>query len=353
MKAFSVIMNAIYAIAIVAVLLFVVGGFIPEDLNGEPLGIDIGTESEYPISDPVELLEMNIKDAVHSYGNAATVHIDDGVSIATVYPNDDASVTDAADAIHDYYILHPDSDKKAVLKGGDQKVLTQEMIMRESNEIAIRIYTEITITNNLRYDLLDIDVSVDQLNDKGVAIYKIISSESTTIATGQAASLPINVEINTLNSALIMLIGASDTIDINIGFDISGKYLYGLAGASVHAAAKFSTESPIDPPVIDDHKITVTSDEKLDIVPMDGFSASIGDIDITFINDDLTGFSLVIDSGSAMTILEVLKAQYAAENYTIEIDTGDPSNPEIIELEPEEYAQLIDIVEQIMEGLSE
>ncbi len=351
MKAFSVIMNAIYAIAIVAVLLFVVGGFIPEDLSGEPLGIEIGAESEYPVSDSVELLEMNIKNAVQSYGNPATVHIDSGASIATVNPSDDASVTDAANAIHDYYILNPDSTKTVVLKGGDQKVLTQEMIMRESNEIAIKIYTEIVITNNLRYDLLDIDVSVDQLNNEGVKIYTIISSKSTTIATGKTASLPINVEINTLNSALIMFIGASDTIDINIGLDISGKYLYGLAGATVHATAKFSTESPIDELVITENKITVTSDQKLDIIPMDGFSASIGDIEITFINDDINGLSLMIDSGLGMSILEVLEAQYEAEDYTIEIDTGDPLNPEIVELEPEQYAQLIDIVRQIMEAV--
>ncbi len=207
------------------------------------------------------------------------------------------------------------------------------------------------IINNLRYDLLDIDIGVDQISETGNTKYRIVSSEPTTIATGETASLPINLEINTLNSALIMLIGDSTTFDINIGLEISGKYLYGIAGVSVYATAKFST-STTNPIVIDieENKVTVTSDDKLDMIPVESLSASIGDIDVVITNDDLNGFSVVIDSGTAMTILEVLEAQYANEDYTIEIDTGDP-DPEIIELTKEQYAQLIDIVEQVMAGV--
>lgn len=148
-----------------------------------------------------------------------------------------------------------------------------------------------------------------------------------------------------------MLIGDSTTFDINIGLEISGKYLYGIAGVSVYATAKFST-STTNPIVIDieENKVTVTSDDKLDMIPVESLSASIGDIDVVITNDDLNGFSVVIDSGTAMTILEVLEAQYANEDYTIEIDTGDP-DPEIIELTKEQYAQLIDIVEQVMAGV--
>lgn len=347
MKAFSVIMHAIYAIAIVAALLFVVGGFVPEDLNGSPLDVSIGAESEYPASDPIEILEMNIGSSVDSYGNTATVYGKNGDYIATVNPNDDPSVTAAAIEVHAYSLLNPNAT--VVLKGSDGRVLTQEMIMKESNEITVRIYTEILITNNLRYDLLDVNVGVDQLSDAGTAKYRIVSSEPTTIATGEAASLPIDIEINTLNSALIMLIGDSGTLDINIGFEISGKYLYGLAGASIYATAKFSTgtNNPIDSIHIDDNRVEVTSNEKFDQIPIDGVSASIGAIEITITNNDIDGFSMVIDSGSGASILEVLEAQYAAENYIIEIDMGDP-----IELTAEQYAQLIDIVRQLMEGAS-
>lgn len=342
-------MNAIYAIAIVATLLFVASAVVPEDLNANPLDVEIGTESEYPASDSIEILEMNVKNAVNLYGNPATVFGQDGTELATVYPDDDASVTVAVTEINLYGLSNP--DHKVVLKGGDGETLTQEMIIRESNEISINIYTEIFIINNLRYDLLDIDIGVDQISETGNTKYRIVSSEPTTIATGETASLPINLEINTLNSALIMLIGDSTTFDINIGLEISGKYLYGIAGVSVYATAKFST-STTNPIVIDieENKVTVTSDDKLDMIPVESLSASIGDIDVVITNDDLNGFSVVIDSGTAMTILEVLEAQYANEDYTIEIDTGDP-DPEIIELTKEQYAQLIDIVEQVMAGV--
>lgn len=346
MKAFSVIMHAIYAIAIVAALLFVVGGFVPEDLNGSPLDVSIGAESEYPASDPIEILEMNIESSVDSYGNTATVYGENGDYIAAVNPNDDLSVTAAASAVSAYGLLHPDD--MVVLKGGDGKTLTQQMILKESDEITTRIYTEISITNNLRYDLLDVNVGVDQLSGAGTAKYRIVSSEPTTIATGETTSLPIDIEINTLNSALIMLIGNTTTLDINVGFEISGKYLYGLAGASIYATAKFNTGvTNTIVPVISPGKIEVTSSEKFDQIPIDNVTASIGAIDITITNDDINGFSMVIDSGSGASILEVLEAQYADGDYTINIDMGDP-----VELTGEQYAQLIDIVRQLMEGVS-
>lgn len=133
-------MNAIYAIAIVATLLFVASAVVPEDLNANPLDVEIGTESEYPASDSIEILEMNVKNAVNLYGNPATVFGQDGTELATVYPDDDASVTVAVTEINLYGLSNP--DHKVVLKGGDGETLTQEMIIRESNEISINIYIQ-------------------------------------------------------------------------------------------------------------------------------------------------------------------------------------------------------------------
>lgn len=350
MKAFSIITNAIYAIAIVAILLFLVGGFIPEDLNKSPLDVDIGTESEYSTSDPIEILELNIGSAVNSYGNTVTAYgknTDDILTRITIIdPNDNVSVTTAVAEIKIHYSSHAE-DNKVVLKGIDGKILTQRMIMKESDEITTRMYTEISVTNNLRYDLLEVNIGVDQLNNEGTVKYRIVSSEPITIAVGETASLPIDIKINTLNSALIMLIGAKDTIDINLGFDISGKYFYGLAGAEIYANAKFSTltTNPIDNVKITDNKIEVESNKKIELIPIENVSASIGLIEIDIKNDS-TGFSIVIDSGTTKTIIEALESQYVSEDYTIVVDIGD--GLETITFEPKEYAQMIDIVKQLM-----
>lgn len=348
MKAFSVIINAIYAIAIVAALLFVVLGFIPEDLSVEPLGLEIGAESEYPATDSKELFEMNFESAVNSYGNTATVYAKTPGNVLTVIgtvdPNDSTTVTTSAIAANSHGLVH--TDDTIILKGGDGEILTQEMIMKESNEITIHVYTEISITNNLRYDLLEVNVGVDQISETGTTKYRIVSSEPTSIATGQTASLPVDVEINTLNSALIMMIGESDTFDLNIGFEISAKYLYGLAGAQIYANATFSTgvTNTFDI-VVNSNKITVTSTEELEL-PFEDISAKIGGISIDITNDS-SGISIVIDGGTEK-IIDVLQDQYDNGDYTIVIDTGDPSNPEIIELTQEEYIQMLDIVRQLM-----
>lgn len=342
-------MNAIYAIAIVAALLFVVLGFVPEDLSGEPLGIEIGADCEYPADDSKELFEMNFESAVNSYDNTATVYAKTTENvlneIGIIYPNNSTSVTTAANAAKTHGDSNPDD--KIILKGVDGEILTQEMIIKESNEISMHIYTEISITNNLRYDLLEVNVGVDQLSETGTTKYRIVSSEPTSIATGQTASLPVDVEINTLNSALIMMLGDSESFELNIGFEISGKYLYGLAGAQIYANATFNTGvTNTFGIVVSPEKITVTSTEELEL-PFQEVKATIGDVTIEIKTEPT--LSIEIENAMGDTIVEALEAQYNNEDYTIEIETGDPLNPvEVIELTQEEYAQMLDILKQLM-----
>ncbi len=348
MKAFSVIMHAVYALAIAGLILFVALGFIPQNTGEMPLDIKLEAESTYEVSESNGMLEYNFSDAVDNHEGPADAYTEAGVKIpgTTIYPDDDASVTAAVTAVKAYAVLHP-GVTTVTLKDNDGTVLTQMMIMKESNEITTNMYTEISITNRLRYDLMDIAIGVDQLNDTGTVSYRVAESEPTTIKTGETCSLPVDISINSLNSALIMLTGSGDTMSIYMGFDISGNYLYGLAGASVYATAVF--ESTTDAPDVDiaATQISITSTEPIEQFPSDlNVTATIGAINVTIVNGP-GGFSVEMGDGS-VNIVDELQDQYDEGDYTIEI--GVSPDTEVIELTQEEYAQMLDLIKQVMEA---
>ncbi len=347
MKAFSVIMHAVYALAIAGLILFVALGFIPQDTGEMPLDVKLEAESTYEVSEPNGVLEYNFSDAVDTYGGPADAYTDTGVKIpgTTVNPGDDASVTAAVTAVKAYAVSNPEVTS-VTLKDNGGNVLTQTMIMKEGDEITTNMYTEISITNRLRYDLIDIAIGVDQLNDTGTVSYRVAESAPSTIKTGETFSLPVDISINSLNSALIMLTGSGDTLSIYMGFDVSGKYLYGLAGASIYATAVFESTTAAPDVDISATRISVTSTEPIDQLPSDlDITATIGAITVTIVNDS-TGFSLVMGDGT-VNIVDELQAQYDEGDYTIEV--GVPPDSEVITLTQEQYAQMLDLVKQVME----
>ncbi|MEA4977550.1 MAG: hypothetical protein VB016_03245 [Methanomassiliicoccaceae archaeon] len=347
-KAFSVIMHAIYALAVVGAILFVAFGFIPESTEESPLDFKLEVESTYDVSEPVGVLEYNFSDAVNSYGNRADAYTEEGDMIpgTTIYPDDDASVTAAVASVKAYALSNPDT-ATVTLKDQGGTVLTQSMIMKESDEITTNMYTEISITNRLRYDLIDIEVGVDQLNDTGTVSYRIVDSVPTTIKTGETQVIPVNISINSLNSALIMLTGSGDTMDIYMGFDISGRYLYGLAGASIYAKAAFTSSTAAPDVDISATQISVTSTEPIDQLPSDlDVTAFIGAVKVTIVNGP-GGFSMEMGDGT-VDIVDELQAQYDQGDYTIEVGVG--PDTEIIELTQEQYAEMIDLIKQVMES---
>lgn len=347
-RAFSVIMHAIYALAVVGAVLFVAFGFIPESIEELPLDFKLEVESTYDISEPVGVLEHNFSDAVNSYGNPADAYTEEGGMIpgTTIYPNDAASVTAAVANIKAHASSDPDA-ATVTLKGQGGTVLTQSMMMKESDGITTNMYTEISITNRLRYDLMDIEVGVDQLNDTGTVSYRIMDSVPTTIKTGETRAIPVNISINSLNSALIMLTGSGDTMDIYMGFDISGRYLYGLAGASIYAKATFTSSAAAPDVGISATQISITSTDPINQLPSDlNVTASIGEVKVTIVNGP-GGFSMKMGDGT-VDIVEELQAQYDQGDYTIEV--GVEPDTEIIELTQEQYAEMLDLIKQVMES---
>ncbi len=347
-KAFSVIMHAVYALAIAGLILFVALGFIPQDTGEMPLDVKLEAESTYEVSESNGVLEYNFSDAVDNHGNPAEAYTDAGVKIpgTMIYPEDDASVTAAVTAVKAYAALNPDVTT-VTLKDGDGNVLTQMMIMKESNEITTNMYTEISITNRLRYDLIDIAIGVDQLNDSGTVSYRVAECPPSTIKTGETFFLPIDISINSLNSALIMLTGSGDTLSMYMGFDVSGRYLYGLAGASIYATAVFESTTAAPDVDISATQISITSTDPIDQLPSDlNVTATIGAITVTIVNDS-TGFSVVMGDGT-VNIVDELQDQYDEGDYTIEV--GVPPDNEVITLTQEEYAQMLDLVKQVMEA---
>lgn len=348
MRAFSVIMHTICALAVVGVILFVAFGFIPESTEETPLDFKIEVESTYDVSEPSEVLEYNFSDAVNNYGNQADAYTEDGDMIpgTTIYPDNDASVTAAVASVKAYALFDPDTTT-VTLKDQGGTVLTQSMIMKESDEITTNMYTEISITNRLRYDLTDIKVGVDQLNDTGTVSYRIVDSIPATIKTGETQAIPVDISINSLNSALIMLTGSGDTMNIYMGFDISGKYLYGLAGASIYAKAAFISSAAAPDTDISATQISVVSTEPIDQLPSDlDVTASIGAVEVTIRNGS-SGFSVNIGDGT-VDIVDELQDQYDQGDYTIEV--GVAPDTEIIELTQEQYAEMLDLVKQVMEN---
>ncbi len=348
MKVFSAIMHAVYALAIAGLILFIALGFIPQNTGEMPLDIKLETESTYEVSEPNGVLEYNFSDAVDNNESPADAYTAAGVKIpgTTIYPGDDTSVAAAVTAVKAYSVSNPDVTT-VTLKDNDGTVLTQTMIMKESDGITTNMYTEISITNLLRYDLIDIAIGVDQLNDAGTVSYRVAEGDPTTIKTGETRSLPIYIGINSLNTALIMLTGSGDTMSIYMGFEISGKYFYGLAGASIYATAVFESTTEAPDVDISANQISIASTEPIEQLPSDlNVTATIGAIDMTIVNDS-TGFSMTMGDGT-VNIVDELQDQYDEGDYTIEV--GVPPDSEVIELTQEQYAQMLDLVKQVMEA---
>lgn len=363
MKAYNAIMHVVYAVAIVGAIAFVVAGVVPDNLEEIPLDIEIGAESEYPASDSEGILRDNIRGALD--GVDETVHVavrgKDGILAEITTSNREDSITDAISAIQSL-----DEDDIVYLKRPSGKVLTQPLIFKESDNISMSVYTEVTIHNKLRYDLKDIDVGIDLLSypddesDRAVK-YRILESAPTTIKTGKSATLPISVKINMMNALLTVMSGGGDSLEIMLGIDISGKYYYGLAGASVYAVVGMDISDGEELPSfkitknITPKKIEIKIDEKLDDFPMDfeipdEVTITIGDVEVKFTNDEIDGLSIVVETDGVKTIVEALKEKLRSGDLNIEIESGG----ELIEFEIDEenFEQLIEIVESIMEAFA-
>ena len=72
----NVLMNIIYVFAILGVVAFVAFGVIPASNEEMPIDFSLGVDAEYPVDDDVDILEMNIRDAISSQ---------DGTGIVSVY----------------------------------------------------------------------------------------------------------------------------------------------------------------------------------------------------------------------------------------------------------------------------
>lgn len=344
MKASSAIMHTVYALAVAGAVLFIALGIIPTnlDLDEMPLDIRLEAESTYDVDEPIGMLEHNFSDAVNKHEGPADAYTSTGTKIpnTTIYPNNGSSVTNSVAKVKDYAASNP-GITSVTLKGSDGTVLTQSMIMKNSNGIVIEMYTEALITNGMRYDLLDVEVGIEQVNNTGTVSYDIVTSAPTTIASGDTTALPIEITINSIDMALVILSGSEDNLDVCLGISITGKYFYGFAGASVYAQAIF--ESPATPSIsISATKISLTSTEPIDILPNVSITGSIGDIDFEIVNGS-GGFQLILGDDT-VNILDKLREQYDGENYEITIGA------ETFVLTQEEYAGMIDLMEQVMMG---
>lgn len=342
----NVAMNIIYVFAILGVIGFLALGVVPADMEVDPINLEMGVDAEYPVSDSEDILEMNIKDVIGSNEGGGAVSIyEKGESVLIYVISEGADDTEIDKAINDIKKL--DESKFVLLKDANGEVLRQEMMYRSFNELTVEMYTEVSITNNLRYSLNDISVNIDMMNEDGAVEYRILESAPTTFATGESGTLPIHLEINMVNISFMMISGG-ESIETYLGIDISGSYYFGLAGASIYATA--SIGSPDDTATIEvdieEDKITVTGDKVEDsLFPIPSkLDATIGDVKIEMKNDD-TGFEFNVDTGaSGMSIVDALEEQYEDGDYTIDLEG------ETVTLEKEQYAQMIDILKQIMEA---
>ncbi len=358
MKAFNAIARAVYIVIVLGVVAFLVAGAIPANSEEEPLGFDIGTDCEYPVTDSKDTLRDNLRNAAGS--NEGTVYVfkkGTTSSLATLdskNPDFDNQINFAISEIKNLEISEPEAN--VVLLDEDGKVVRQEMRIIDSDDMTMHIHTEITITNNLRYALKEIDIGLDLLNNNGSVDYRILKSLPTTIESGKKASIPIDFKINMLNAVLVMMSGTDESMDLYLGIDISGKYYFGLAGVSVYATARFSAGNELPPIMmnVEENRIEVTIAEKLGdsfIDFPDDAEITIGDVTITIENDDVNGFSVVVDTGSSKKIVDALKEQYENGDYSITV-VIDGGTAETFDMDKEQFAQMIEIIESMMEAIA-
>ena len=359
MKTYNAIMHAVYAIAVVGVIVFVAAGVVPDNLDEFPLEFEIGTDSEYPVTDSADLFRDNIRSALNENNVDYTVQVVQKSNSALIHEitpsNQESDIDDSITEIENLALI--DEDAIVVLKGADNKTLVQSMIMKESDEMSISIFTEIRIRNELRYDLMDIDLGISLLNDKGTVDYKILEGAPTTIKAGKSAALPVSLKVNMLNAMLTVMSGSDDSLDLILGIEISGKYFYGLAGASVYAEVNIDVFEGMPAismtKTVTENRIEIKMDEKLDDFPIDlpeEINITVGDVDITIKNDDTDGLSLVAETDGTKTIVEALKEKYDSGDYGIEIEVE--GTTETLELDKDSFAQLIEIMEAFMEAFT-
>lgn len=346
-------MHAIYAIVMVGLIVFVVAGVVPESLEEEPLGFDIGAECEYPVSDSEDILKENIVNALR--GSEGIFHVyekGDSSPKATIEPESSGFYNQVDNAVVEIKALDPGS--KVILKNSDGETVTQELIIRDVDNMTMSVYTEITIKNNLRYALKEIDIGVDMLNDGGTVDYRVLKGSPTTINAGDKAEIPINLDINIMNAVLTMVSGSGDSMDLFFGFDISGKYYFGLIGASVYVVGNISTIDDLSGMAItkeiNENKIEINVNKKLENLPVElpeNAEVTIGDVVMGFSNDDLNGLSVIVESTGTNTIVDSLKEKYDDEDYTITADIDGVE--ETFDIDKEQFAQMIDILETMME----
>lgn len=364
MKALNAIMHAVYAVAVVGILVFAVAGVVPKDMDNLSLksfesmfNYSIGAECEYPVTDSEKILEDNlrlvmdeVKDTVHVTQKGET-----GDLAKITVEGKDTEIGSAVTAIKNLESI--DAKAIIVLKGADDKVLTQSMIFRDTDEISVNIYTEITINNGFRYDLKDIYIGVDLLNGDTVD-YRILRGGPVTIRSGESVALPISLKVNMVGAMLTMMSGKGETMDIRVGLDISGKYYFGLAGASVYLTLDVGAFGEM-PSItitkdITDKKIDITVSEKMEDFIFDlpdEVHVTVGGLEITLKNNDTDGLSLLAETDGVKTIVEALKEMYEDgihEDYNIEVEIG--GTTETIPIDKDTFAQIIDIVESIMEA---
>ncbi|MGI5964501.1 MAG: hypothetical protein ACOX8L_01420 [Candidatus Methanomethylophilaceae archaeon] len=338
MKAYSVVAHGIYALVVVALAAFIILGVVPTKTDGMPVEGELGVECVYEVTPDTEVMKYNFSDAVNSNGTDAKVYVDDSYVI-TVNQGNSASVSAAVTELQTEHM-----GKTAVLKDSAGEVLKQSMVLVEKAGVRMKMYTEVTLTNYLRYSLQDISVSVNQVSKDGTIKYLIAETPVFTVEPEETRSAGIDIEINYLNNAMIMLAGEKDTMKINMDINVAGKYMKGIAGADITVAASYA---PSGAPTISvtENKIEAAGPVVAMIPVGTDVNAKIGGVSISVENTG-SGFSAVVDGGTDK-IIDALNEYYEGGDYTITYDIGE--GEETVILTQEEMDLMIEAVSNIME----
>ena len=351
MKAYNAIMHAVYAIAIVGAIAFVAAGVVPNNMDN--LEFDISTDCEYPVTDSEDNLKNNIRNAMGGTEETVTVYRKGGSSIAIIsHSSLDTDIDHAVDAIK--LLETTDEDARVVLKTPDNKTLTQDMIIKQDG-LTMSLYTEIKIFNIMRYDLMDVYLGASLYNKGSDTDYKVLDIGPTTLKAGKSTVVPVSLEINLLKAAgVLMYEDEGDmALDAVLDVNVSGRYFFGMAGASVNA--RVDVGSLIELPEldfsfsVDPTEIKISMDDKLEDLP-ESVTVTIGDVTVEINNNDTDGFSVVIDTDGVRTIVDALTEQYENGDYTVVITMD--GDTETVELEKEDFEMLIEIVNEIMEAFA-
>lgn len=342
MKAYSVVAHGIYAAIVIALVAFIVLGVVPTKTDGMPLDAELGAECVYEVTTDTEIMVYNISDAVKTSGADARVFVGN-TQVTTVSYGNSASVAAAVTKLQNEY-----PNKTAVLKDSSGKTLRQGMILVEKTGLEMKMYTELRITNYLRYDLQDISVGVNQVAKDGTIQYQVAETPKFDVAPGETHTARVDIEVNYIDSAMIMLAGEKDAMKINLDIKIGGKYLAGIADANITVATSFA---PSGAPTVSvtENKISATGPTVSMIPSGTDVKATIGGVEINVKNDG-SGFSAVVDAGSEKIVdalVEFYEAGKASGEYSITYNTG--GGDVTITMTQEEVATMMEMVSQVLE----